>query len=55
MGAQDRFIGGLHHVRDLVKSSSGLSGAVYTEITDVEDEVNGLYTYDRQVLLVANC
>ncbi|WP_019818752.1 LamG-like jellyroll fold domain-containing protein [Saccharomonospora saliphila] len=26
-----------------------LSGAVYTQITDVEHEVNGLLTYDRQV------
>ncbi len=29
--------------------SRGLSAAVYTEITDVEDEVNGFLTYDRQV------
>ncbi|MEW6201666.1 MAG: glycoside hydrolase family 2 TIM barrel-domain containing protein [bacterium] len=28
----------------------GLSGAVYTQITDVEIEVNGLLTYDREVL-----
>ncbi|MDB6108550.1 MAG: glycoside hydrolase family 2, partial [Pedosphaera sp.] len=27
----------------------GLSAAVYTEITDVETELNGLYTYDRKV------
>lgn len=27
-----------------------LSGAIYTQITDVEAEVNGFYTYDRQVL-----
>ncbi|WNG17287.1 AbfB domain-containing protein [Cystobacter fuscus] len=27
----------------------GLSASVYTEITDVENEVNGLYTYDRAV------
>jgi hypothetical protein len=29
--------------------SRGLSAAVYTEITDVEDELNGFLTYDRQV------
>ncbi|GAB7052987.1 AbfB domain-containing protein [Catenuloplanes indicus] len=29
--------------------SRGLSGSIYTEPTDVENEVNGLYTYDRQV------
>lgn len=25
----------------------GLSALVYTQLTDVEDEVNGLFTYDR--------
>lgn len=30
----------------------GLSAAVYTQVSDVEDEVNGLYTYDRKVLKV---
>ncbi len=28
----------------------GLSGSVYTQISDVENEINGLYTYDRAVL-----
>ena len=28
----------------------GLCGAIYTQLSDVEDEVNGLLTYDRQVL-----
>lgn len=27
---------------------SGLSGAVYTQLSDVEEEVNGLVTYDRR-------
>jgi hypothetical protein len=27
----------------------GVSGSVYTQITDVEGEHNGLYTYDRKV------
>ena len=27
----------------------GMSGGVYTQFTDVEHEVNGFYTYDRQV------
>ena len=30
--------------------ADGLSAAVYTQITDVESEVNGLLTYDRDVL-----
>jgi hypothetical protein len=38
----------------------GLSGAVYTQTTDVENEVNGLLTYDRRVVkpdpdVVAKC
>jgi hypothetical protein len=28
----------------------GLSATVYTQVTDVEDELNGLLTYDREVL-----
>lgn len=31
------------------KSNKGLSGAVYTETTDVEMELNGFLTYDRKV------
>ena len=27
----------------------GLSGSIYTQITDVEGELNGFFTYDRQV------
>jgi hypothetical protein len=30
-------------------SNNGLNAAVYTQITDVETELNGLYTYDRAV------
>jgi hypothetical protein len=30
----------------------GLSAAVYTQVSDVEDETNGLFTYDRQILKV---
>jgi hypothetical protein len=31
----------------------GLSAVVYTQLSDVEDEVNGLFTYDRKVCKVA--
>lgn len=31
---------------------NGLCGAVYTQITDVEDEENGMITYDRKVVKV---
>lgn len=30
--------------------AQGLSGAVYTQLSDVEEEVNGLVTYDRRVV-----
>lgn len=30
----------------------GLSAAVYTQVSDVEEEINGLYTYDRKVCKV---
>ncbi|MBP2327695.1 hypothetical protein JOF56_008080 [Kibdelosporangium banguiense] len=32
-----------------VAQRCGISAAVYTQITDVEHEVNGFFTYDRQV------
>ncbi len=33
-----------------VEKQCGVSASVYTQITDVEDELNGIYTYDRRVL-----
>ncbi len=33
---------------DLI-NTNGLSGSVYTEPTDVEEELNGFFTYDRQI------
>ncbi|MEU6343141.1 LamG-like jellyroll fold domain-containing protein [Streptomyces sp. NPDC046977] len=38
--------------RLLRPAACGLSGSVYTEITDVEGELNGLVTYDRAVVKV---
>ncbi len=32
--------------------SKGLCGAIYTQLSDVEDETNGLITYDRRVIKV---
>ena len=42
------------YVFDLIKFSSafGMGGAVYTQTTDVEIEINGLITYDRAVVKV---
>jgi len=40
--------------RDMVLPSiaDGLCGAIYTQLSDVEEEINGLYTYDRAVCKV---
>jgi hypothetical protein len=38
----------MHRLRPLV--GRGLAAAVYTQTTDVEGEVNGLMTYDREVI-----
>lgn len=32
--------------------SKGVCGCVYTQLSDVEDEVNGFYTYDRKICKV---
>lgn len=42
------YIAQVNSVRELA-TAKGLSAAVYTEITDVEDELNGFYTYDRYI------
>lgn len=51
---QARFIELLHDMRKLVKASTGLSGAIYTQMADVESEVNGILTYDRKVLICSS-
>ena len=39
--------------RDVIAQiKKGLSAAVYTQVSDVEDEVNGLLTYDRKVMKI---
>ncbi len=40
----------LEQIVPLVKE--GLCAAVYTQVSDVEEEINGLFTYDREVLKV---
>lgn len=47
----DLFIQYLDQLQDL-QQEKGLWAAVYTQITDVEKELNGIYTYDRKVLKV---
>ena len=31
---------------------NGVCGCIYTQLSDIEDEINGLYTYDREVCKV---
>lgn len=43
---------GLHRDEVLPAIAAGLSGIVYTQLSDVEDELNGLLTADRTVVKV---
>ncbi|MDG4826295.1 AbfB domain-containing protein [Asanoa sp. WMMD1127] len=45
----DRYVGLVAGVQNLMLGK-GLSAAIYTEITDLEGELNGFVTYDRQVV-----
>ncbi len=36
----------------IAQIDKGLSASIYTQVTDVEDELNGLMTYDRKVLKI---
>lgn len=42
----------LYEEQILSQIASGLSGSIYTQTTDVEGEINGLLTYDREVLKI---
>jgi hypothetical protein len=42
----------LHTEQILPAVGRGLAATVYTQLSDVEDETNGLLTYDRRVLKV---
>jgi hypothetical protein len=33
--------------------AKGLCAAIYTQVSDVEDEINGLFTYDRAVTKIS--
>ena len=46
----DRYVTYAEQLLELVKR--GFSAAVYTQTTDVEGEVNGLTTYDREIVKV---
>ena len=47
---QVRYLGLVEKLKELmVDPVFSLNAAVYTELSDVEAEINGLITYDRQV------
>ena len=52
---RERFVADLRRLYEdevLPLISTGLCGAVYTQVSDVEDETNGLLTFDREVLKI---
>lgn len=46
---EDEFVKNFIDMAEVLLSSSKLSGFCYTQLYDVEQEVNGLYTYDRKL------
>ena len=48
--ALDAALGKLWREELIPLVAAGLRGCVYTQVSDVETEANGLYTYDRRVL-----
>ena len=52
---QRDFINGLQQLYGslIPLAEQGLCGAIYTQVSDVEDETNGLFTFDRAVLKVS--
>ncbi len=42
----------MYHEMIIPGLDRGICGCIYTQVSDVEDEVNGLYTYDRKVCKV---
>ena len=47
----DRIVN-MYNVMVIPGIKGGVCGCVYTQVSDVEDEINGMYTYDRQVCKV---
>ena len=45
----DRRLRELYEKHVIPEVPNGLCGAIYTQVSDVEDEINGLVTYDRKV------
>jgi len=42
----------MYHKMVIPGIAKGVCGCIYTQLSDVEDEVNGFYTYDRKICKV---
>ena len=42
----------LYHKQIAPAKKAGLAAAIYTQLTDIEDEINGLVTYDRAIVKI---
>ena len=42
----------LHEKQVIPLVKKGLCATVYTQVSDVEFEINGMFTYDREVLKI---
>ena len=55
--SQEKFDAAIKHLYEdriyKCMKEKGLSAIIYTEVSDVEDELNGLLTYDREVVKVS--
>ncbi len=47
-GSEEEFLADYERIVDVVRASADLCGYCYTQLTDVEQEMNGLLTYDRR-------
>ena len=45
-----RYVKSIQILTDL--KAKGVAGGVYTQTTDVEEEINGLMSYDRKVIKI---
>jgi len=52
--SKEAFTDALKALQETIRElrEKGLSGAIYTQLSDIEEETNGLYTWDRKVCKV---
>ena len=48
----DSAVNKLYEKMILNNIKNGLSGCIYTQVSDVEDECNGLFTADREIVKI---